>query len=77
MHRYPFERPSDRNDDRRFQKILQRILKVDYSFPPSVDVSPECKDLLTHILVGALLSPAICSRIRIPTSDTGTCTTEL
>lgn len=26
--RYPFERPSDRNDHRRFQKILQRILKV-------------------------------------------------
>ena len=67
MRRYPFERPSDRSDDKRFQKILQRILKVDYSFPPSVEVSPECKDLLTHILVGAVLPTAICCRIKIPT----------
>jgi len=49
---YPFERPQDRNDNRRFQKILQRILRVDYSFPPSVAVTPECKDLLARILVG-------------------------
>jgi serine/threonine-protein kinase SRK2 len=48
---YPFERPSDRNDHRRFQKILQRILKVDYTFPPNAIVSPECKDLLARILI--------------------------
>lgn len=49
---YPFERPPDRNDDQRFQKILQRILRVDYSFPQSVPVSDGCKDLISKILVG-------------------------
>ena len=49
--RYPFERPHDRGDGRRFQKILQRILKVDYLFPQSVPVSAECKDLIAKILV--------------------------
>lgn len=49
--RYPFERPEDRTDARRFQKVLQRILVVDYVFPPKVPVSAECKDLISRILV--------------------------
>lgn len=49
--RYPFERPKDRGDVHRFQKVLQRILVVDYVFPAKVAVSKECKDLLSKILV--------------------------
>jgi serine/threonine protein kinase len=30
---------------------LERILAVDYNFPTSIPVSPECKDLLAKILV--------------------------
>lgn len=52
--RYPFERPEDRNHGKRFQRILQRILRVDYSFPQSVPVSDQCKDLMALILVGAV-----------------------
>lgn len=48
---YPFERPEDRSDVHRFQKVLQRILVVDYVFPAKVPVSDECKDLLSKILV--------------------------
>ncbi|KAK9828933.1 hypothetical protein WJX72_002887 [[Myrmecia] bisecta] len=48
---YPFERPADAQDTRRFQNILQRILQVDYHLPPNKPVSPECRDLLTRILV--------------------------
>ena len=32
-------------------QVLERILAVDYAFPTSIPVSPECKDLLAHILV--------------------------
>lgn len=49
--RYPFERPEDRSDVHRFQKVLQRILVVDYVFPAKVPVSDACKDLLSKILV--------------------------
>lgn len=51
---YPFERPEDRNNDQRFQNILQRILRVDWSFPTAAlpVVSSECKDLISRILVG-------------------------
>ena len=31
--------------------LLQRILNVEYSFPPHVNVSPECRDLLSRLLV--------------------------
>ena len=48
---YPFERADDDADQERFQKVLQRIIKVDYCFPSDVPVSAECKDLLSHILV--------------------------
>ena len=32
-------------------QVLERILAVDYNFPTSIPVSPECKDLLSRILV--------------------------
>ena len=48
---YPFERADDDADQERFQKVLQRIIKVDYCFPSDVPVSAECRDLLSHILV--------------------------
>ena len=33
------------------EKLLQRILKVDYSFPPHVRISDMCRDLVQKILV--------------------------
>ncbi|KAK9830549.1 hypothetical protein WJX72_012403 [[Myrmecia] bisecta] len=48
---YPFERPEDKHDNQKLQKMIQRILKVEYEFPPHVKVSRECRDLLAHILV--------------------------
>ena len=49
---YPFERASDEQDQGHFQKILKRIINVDYHLPSDVPVSRECKDLLSQILVG-------------------------
>lgn len=34
-----------------FQKVLERILKVDYNIPKYPRVTAECKDLITRILV--------------------------
>lgn len=48
---YPFERPGDKKDNGQLQKMIQRILKVDYVFPSFVEISAECKDLLAQILV--------------------------
>ena len=31
--------------------VVQRILNVEYSFPPQIKASDECKDLLERILV--------------------------
>ena len=49
---YPFERPDDAADANRHQLILERIMVVQYSFPESIPVSDECKDMLSQILVG-------------------------
>jgi len=50
--RYPFERPGDVEDKQRgFQKVLERILSVDYELPPAKPVSPECAHLLSRVLV--------------------------
>lgn len=46
---YPFERPEDRNDAGKLQKMIQRILQVKYDMPKHI--SPECADLLRRILV--------------------------
>lgn len=48
---YPFERPEDKHDNQKLQKMIQRILKVEYEFPPHVKASRECRDLLNRILV--------------------------
>jgi len=48
---YPFERPEDEHDKYGFQKVLDRILRVDYHIPRSPRVSDECKDLIRRILV--------------------------
>jgi serine/threonine-protein kinase SRK2 len=48
---YPFERPEDKHDNQKLQKMIQRILKVEYEFPPQVKASKECRDLLSKILV--------------------------
>lgn len=48
---YPFERPEDDADKYGFQKVLERILRVDYHIPKYPRVSSECKDLITRILV--------------------------
>ncbi|CAD7697206.1 unnamed protein product [Ostreobium quekettii] len=48
---YPFERPEDKHDNQKLQKMIQRILRVDYAFPPHVRVSSDCQDLLSKILV--------------------------
>lgn len=48
---YPFERADDENDNLRLQKVLQRIMQVDYHLPRDVPVSAECKHLLSQILV--------------------------
>jgi serine/threonine-protein kinase SRK2 len=51
--RYPFERPEDKTlkGDARIQKVLHRIIKVDYEIPSSSKASPELKDLITKVLV--------------------------
>lgn len=48
---YPFERPEDKHDNQKLQKMIQRILKVDYKLPSHVRLSEECKNLLAQILV--------------------------
>lgn len=46
---YPFERPEDKHDNQKLQKMIQRILRVEVNYPRSL--SPECHDLLSKILV--------------------------
>ncbi|GIL70724.1 hypothetical protein Vretimale_3824 [Volvox reticuliferus] len=48
---YPFERPEDKHDNQKLQKMIQRILHVDYHIPSSVRTSEDCRDLLSKILV--------------------------
>lgn len=48
---YPFERAEDKKDPQRLQRMIQRILRVEYSFPERLQVSAELKDLLSKILV--------------------------
>lgn len=51
--RYPFERPEDKklSQHDRLQRILHRIIKVDYDFPEHAQVSAECRDLISKVLV--------------------------
>jgi len=48
---YPFERPEDKQDNQKLQKMIQRILNVEYKIPSSVKVSDDCRDMLKRILV--------------------------
>jgi serine/threonine-protein kinase SRK2 len=49
---YPFERSEDKNDPQKLQKMIQRILKVEYDWPPHISskLSPEVKDLMARLL---------------------------
>ncbi|XP_062212506.1 serine/threonine-protein kinase SAPK8 isoform X3 [Phragmites australis] len=55
---YPFEDPEE---PKNFRKTIQRILNVQYSIPDNVNISPECRHLISRIFVG---DPAL--RITIP-----------
>uniref|UniRef100_A0A2P2LT08 non-specific serine/threonine protein kinase n=1 Tax=Rhizophora mucronata TaxID=61149 RepID=A0A2P2LT08_RHIMU len=55
---YPFEDPDEPKD---FRKTIQRILNVQYSIPDLVQISPECRHLISRIFV---VDPA--TRITIP-----------
>ncbi|KAI4327490.1 hypothetical protein L6164_019943 [Bauhinia variegata] len=55
---YPFEDPNEPKD---FRKTIQRILSVQYSIPDFVDISPQCRHLISRIFVS---DPA--ERISIP-----------
>ncbi|VAI37115.1 unnamed protein product [Triticum turgidum subsp. durum] len=46
---YPFEDPEE---PKNFRKTIQRILSVQYSIPDNVDISPECRHLISRIFVG-------------------------
>lgn len=48
---YPFERPEDKHDNQKLQKMIQRILHVDYHVPSHIKISDDCRDLLACILV--------------------------
>jgi serine/threonine-protein kinase SRK2 len=48
---YPFERPEDKQDPQKLQKMIQRILRVEYDFPLHVKLSPELRDFMSRILV--------------------------
>lgn len=48
---YPFERPEDKQDPQKLQKMIQRILRVEYEFPPGIKLSAELRDLMARILV--------------------------
>ncbi|EOX91316.1 hypothetical protein QUC31_003063 [Theobroma cacao] len=45
---YPFEDPDEPKD---FRKTIQRILSVQYSIPDVVQISPECRHLISRIFV--------------------------
>ncbi|XP_022739821.1 serine/threonine-protein kinase SRK2I-like isoform X2 [Durio zibethinus] len=45
---YPFEDPDEPKD---FRKTIQRILNVQYSIPDFVQISPECRHLISRIFV--------------------------
>lgn len=51
--RYPFERSEDKQlkPSERLQRILHRIMKVDYVFPAHATISDECKDMMRRVLV--------------------------
>ncbi|KAL5071635.1 hypothetical protein RYX36_022522 [Vicia faba] len=62
---YPFEDPEE---PKNFRKTIYRILKVQYSIPDYVQISPECHHLISRIFVA---DPAqIISEATIPAAGT-------
>ncbi|KAL2906186.1 Serine/threonine-protein kinase SRK2I [Bienertia sinuspersici] len=55
---YPFEDPEEPKD---FRKMIQRILSVQYTIPENINISQECRHLISRIFV-----PDPESRITIP-----------
>ncbi|XP_073525320.1 uncharacterized protein [Phyllobates terribilis] len=49
MGGYPFEDPYEPKD---FRRMIQRILTVQYSIPDNINISLECRHLLSRIVVG-------------------------
>ncbi|MFS7947697.1 putative protein kinase CAMK-OST1L family [Helianthus anomalus] len=45
---YPFEDPNEPKD---FRKTIHRILHVQYSIPENIQISPECRHLISRIFV--------------------------
>ncbi|KAJ8453163.1 hypothetical protein Cgig2_008047 [Carnegiea gigantea] len=45
---YPFEDPEEPKD---FRKMIQRILSVHYTIPESINISQECRHLISRIFV--------------------------
>ncbi|KAM7252007.1 hypothetical protein ACFE04_023890 [Oxalis oulophora] len=45
---YPFEDPDEPKD---FRKTIQRILSVQYSIPDNIQISPDCRHLISRIFV--------------------------
>lgn len=45
---YPFEDPEEPKD---FRKMIQRILSVQYMIPESINISQECRHLISRIFV--------------------------
>ena len=48
---YPFERPEDKGDPQKLQRMIQRILRVEYALPPALRPSAPLADLLARLLV--------------------------
>lgn len=46
---YPFEDPNEPKD---FRKTIHRILHVQYAIPENIQISPECRHLISRIFVG-------------------------
>ena len=47
---YPFERADDKGNPQRLQRMIQRILAVDYVIPSKVQASDELRDILARLL---------------------------
>lgn len=47
---YPFDDP---DDPRNFKKAIERIMRVQYSYPPKIQISDSCKDLLSRIFIAS------------------------
>ena len=60
---YPFERPEDKADHQKLQKMIQRILHVDYAVPGHIRLSDDCKDLLKQVCVVGV--GCVCGGVRV------------